>query len=85
MSSATPSPFERDHRPYLEDMLEFSEAVIAYTRGQTLASWQADPMRMDATLRKLTLIGETATRVPDASARRRRISRGARSWERAIA
>ncbi|MFO1292473.1 MAG: HepT-like ribonuclease domain-containing protein [Rubrivivax sp.] len=43
-------------------MLEFSEAVIAYTRGQTLASWQADPMRMDATLRKLTLIGEAATR-----------------------
>jgi len=62
MSSATPSPFERDHRLYLEDMLEFSEAVIAYTRGQTLASWQADPMRMDATLRKLTLIGEAATR-----------------------
>ncbi len=50
---------------YLEDMLEFSGDVIGYTQGLTLATWQADAMRMDATLRKLSLIGEAATRVPD--------------------
>ncbi len=66
MSSVTPSPFERDYRLYVEDMLEFSESVIAYTQGQTLKSWQADAMRVDATLRKLSLIDEAATRVPEA-------------------
>jgi uncharacterized protein with HEPN domain len=50
---------------YLEDMLEFSEDVMAYTKGLTLATWQADAMRVDASLRKLSLIGEAATRVPD--------------------
>lgn len=66
MSNATPSSFERDYRMYLEDMLEFSQDVIDYAQGLTLAAWQADAMRVDATLRKLSLIGEAATRVPDA-------------------
>jgi uncharacterized protein with HEPN domain len=66
MSSATPSPFERDYRVYLEDMLEFSESVIAYTAGQSFEAWAADGMRLDATLRKLSLIGEAASRVPPA-------------------
>ena len=65
-SNVTPLPFERDYRLYLEDMLEFSEAVLAYTQGQTLATWQQDKMRVDATLRKLSLIGEAAMRIPDA-------------------
>lgn len=68
MSSATPSPSDvpgaRDWRLYLEDMLEFSQTVGDYTAGQNLASWTADAMRFDATLRKLSLIGEAATRVP---------------------
>ena len=66
MSNATPSSFERDYRMYLEDMLEFSQDVIDYAQGLTLTAWQADAMRVDATLRKLSLIGEAATRVPDA-------------------
>lgn len=61
-----PLSSERDYRLDVEDMLEFSEAVVAYTQGQTLPSWQADAMRVDATLRKLSLIGEAAMRVPDA-------------------
>lgn len=65
MSNATPSPFERDHRIYLEDMLAFSGDVADYTRGLSLRAWQADAMRVDATLRKLSLIGEAAMRVPD--------------------
>lgn len=60
-----PSPFERDYRIYLEDMLEFSADVAAYTGHLELEAWRADRMRVDATLRKLSLIGEAATRVPD--------------------
>ena len=51
---------------YLEDMLEFCNAVLAYTAGQDSRSLAADAMRLDATLRKLSLIGEAATRVPEA-------------------
>jgi len=51
---------------YLEDMLEFCEAVLSYTAGQNVESLGADAMRLDATLRKLSLIGEAAMRVPEA-------------------
>ena len=51
---------------YLEDMLEFCEAVLTYTAGQSFESLGADAMRLDATLRKLSLIGEAAMRVPQA-------------------
>jgi uncharacterized protein with HEPN domain len=51
---------------YLEDMLEFCDAVLAYTAGQDARSLAADAMRLDATLRKLSLIGEAATRIPEA-------------------
>ena len=50
---------------YLEDMLEFSQDVVDYAQGLTLAAWQTDSMRLDATLRKLSLIGEAATQVPE--------------------
>jgi len=50
---------------YLEDMLEFCDSVLAYTVGQDAKSLGADAMRLDATLRKLSLIGEAAARVPD--------------------
>lgn len=63
MSSETPFLSERDHRMYLEDMLEFSETVLAYTAGHNPDSLVADAMRLDATLRKLSLIGEAANRV----------------------
>ena len=50
---------------YLEDMLEFCQSVQVYTAGQTQSSWTADAMRVDATLHKVALIGEAATRVPE--------------------
>jgi uncharacterized protein with HEPN domain len=65
MSNATPSPFERDYRLYLDDMLEFAGDVEVYTRDLSMAAWEADRLRVDATLRKLSLIGEAATRVPE--------------------
>ena len=65
MSNATPllSP-ERDERLYLRDMLQFCERAIAYTQGLSFEAVMADPMRYDATLRNLELIGEAATHVP---------------------
>jgi uncharacterized protein with HEPN domain len=56
---------ERDHRMYLEDMLAFCDDALSYTGGQDIDTLSADRMRLDATLRKLTLIGEAASRVPD--------------------
>ena len=50
---------------YLEDMLEFCGDVLAYTAGHDGEALQRDSMRLDATLRKLSLIGEAATRVPE--------------------
>ena len=46
-------------------MLEFCDAVIAYSSGQTFDAWSTDRMRLDATLHKLALIGEAAMRVPE--------------------
>lgn len=51
---------------YLEDMLEFCGDVLTYTAGHDGNSLRRDAMRLDATLRKLSLIGEAATRVPQA-------------------
>lgn len=64
MSNVTPSSLpERDERLYVADMLAFCERALAYTSGRTLAEVLADPMRYDATLRNLELIGEAATHV----------------------
>ena len=63
MSSATPSPSERDARLYVEDMIAFCDRVLEYTRAVDRAAFIADRMRHDATLRNLELIGEAATRI----------------------
>lgn len=51
---------------HLEDMLEFCGDVLAFTTGHDGESLRRDAMRLDATLRKLSLIGEAATRIPEA-------------------
>lgn len=67
MSSETPFPLpERDPTAFLDDMVEFCDRVLEYTAGHDLPSLLADQMRYDATLRNLELIGEAATKVPDA-------------------
>lgn len=45
MSNETPSLSDRDHRMYLEDMLEFCEAVLTYTAGYSREALGADAMR----------------------------------------
>lgn len=49
----------------IEDMVAFSENVLAYTRGLDQGRFVADGLVCDATLRNLELIGEAATHVPD--------------------
>ena len=58
-----PSPSERDPRLYVEDMIEFCDRVLDYTRGVDPVGFAADRMRYDATLRNLELLGEAATHV----------------------
>jgi len=55
----------RGWRFYVEDMIAFCDKALAYTKGLDRATFAADPMRYDATLRNLELVGEAATHVPD--------------------
>jgi len=57
---------EREWGFYLNDMIIFSEKVLAYTEGLDQEGFEADEEAYDATLRKLELIGEAATHIPDA-------------------
>ena len=55
----------REWRFHVEDMIAFCDKVLVYTRGLDRSTFASDPMRYDATLRNLELIGEAATHVPD--------------------
>jgi len=56
----------REWRFYLDDMIEFSEKVIAYTEGLDQPAFVASGLNYDATVRNLELIGESAMHIPDA-------------------
>lgn len=62
MSDDTP----REWHFYIDDMIGFAEKVIAYTAGLDQASFVANALQYDATVRNLELIGEAATHVPEA-------------------
>ena len=49
---------------YLSDMIVFSENVLAYSAGFDLATFEANGLNYDATIRNLELIGEAATHIP---------------------
>ena len=57
--------FEREWGFYLDDMILFSEKVLIYTEGLDQESFEADEKAYDATIRKLELIGEAATHIPE--------------------
>lgn len=57
---------EREWEFYQDDMIKFCEKVQNYTVGLDQEEFQADEKAYDATLRKLELIGEAATHVPEA-------------------
>ncbi len=50
---------------YVQDMIDSSQKVLAYTEGLDLEAFLADSLTYDATLRNLQLIGEAATNIPD--------------------
>lgn len=54
---------DRDEALYVEDMLEFCRRAMTYAAPLTQDTLMADPMRYDAILRNLELIGEAATHV----------------------
>ena len=53
-------------RLYAQDMIEFCERVLSYTRGMNQDAFVGNALVYDATLRNLGLIGEAATRIPEA-------------------
>lgn len=56
----------REWRFHLDDMIGFSDKVLVYTEGLDQAGFETSNLTYDATLRNLELIGEAATRIPDA-------------------
>ena len=54
----------REWRFYIEDMINFCERVQSFTQGITREEFVIEPMRYDATVRNIELIGEAATHVP---------------------
>lgn len=59
----------REWRFYLDDMISFAEAVLAYTDGLDQQAFVASRLNYDATLRNLELIGEAATHLPEEARR----------------
>ena len=55
----------REWRFYLDDMISFTEKVIAYSDGLDQESFVASGLNYDATVRNLELIGEATTNIPD--------------------
>ncbi len=54
----------RDYRIYLEDILDAARKVIQYTEGVSRQNFAADTKTLDAVLRNLEVIGETAKMLP---------------------
>ena len=50
---------------YIDDMIQFSEAVFTYIQSMDRAAFIENRMTYDAVLRNLELIGEAATHIPE--------------------
>lgn len=55
----------RDHRLYLDDILEAIAKIRNYTQGMTYEDFQKDEKTQDAVIRNLEIIGEAAGRLPE--------------------
>lgn len=55
----------REWRFYLDDMIDFANRVLEYTKGLNYTRFLEEPLIYDATLRNLESIGEAATHIPD--------------------
>ena len=57
-------PSSREWRFYIDDMIDFSQKVLAYTDGFDQERFIESGLNYDATLRNIELIGEAATHIP---------------------
>jgi uncharacterized protein with HEPN domain len=55
----------RDHRLFLDDILEAINKIRDYTAGLDYATFTKDAKTQDAVVRNLEIIGEAAGRLPD--------------------
>jgi uncharacterized protein with HEPN domain len=55
----------RDSKVYLEDILEATRKITAYTGGLSKASFLEDEKTIDAVVRNLEVIGEAVKHLPD--------------------
>jgi uncharacterized protein with HEPN domain len=55
----------REWRFYIDDMIEFAEKALVYIEGLDHAGFVTNELTYDATLRKLELLGEAATHIPE--------------------
>lgn len=55
----------RDHRLYIDDILEAIARIQEYTRGLEYESFSQDRKTQDAVIRNLEIIGEAAGRIPE--------------------
>lgn len=54
----------RDWATLIDDILQSVARIEEYTRGLEFEEFARDPIRVDAVLHNLTIIGEAASRVP---------------------
>lgn len=55
----------RDSRVYLEDILEATRKIIAYTSGLSKETFLEDEKTIDAVVRNLEVIGEAVKKLPE--------------------
>lgn len=55
----------RDSRVYLEDILEATRKITAYTGGLSKAAFLEDEKTFDAVVRNLEVIGEAVKKLPE--------------------
>lgn len=55
----------RDHRLYLDDILESIGRIFLYIEGMDFEKFSADQKTTDAVVRNLEIIGEAAKNLPD--------------------
>lgn len=56
---------QRDHRVYLEDILQAISSIEAYTKAMSFQDFAEDRKTQDAVVRNLEVIGEATKRIPD--------------------
>jgi uncharacterized protein with HEPN domain len=55
----------RDWRLFYFDLMDFCRQILDYTQGMDRATFEANRLVFDATLRNLELIGEAAKHIPE--------------------